>query len=209
MDNGGHVLGSNYDPKKITNDPLDQYRKEMSFKNHMRKKYSKLLEIDKIKLKVARIQSFFRRKVLFDVVNMCKEDIDTIPGIYRYRFYIPKLDDLDLINQLYDSQLRELVSIEDIDIRNIRRMEIESERSNIFSCMLQTATYVPVIVDVRIYGMNVFMPVYIDGREYNIPDNHKKQITTLYNKLNEESTFGIRFRQMLSASKAIRTAYIN
>jgi hypothetical protein len=214
MDSGGFVLGSSYDPKKssvslISIDPLEQYRREMSFKNYMRLKYAKLLEFDKTKRSVYRIQSFVKKKVLFDVVNMCKEDIDLIPGIYRFRFHIPQLDDLDLINQMYDAQLNELVSIHDTEIRNIRRMEIEDERNNILSCMLHTAIYVPVVVDIRIYGMDTYIPVNINGRLYSIPDAHREKITFLHNKLNEESTFGIRFRQMLSASKAIRTAYVN
>jgi hypothetical protein len=214
MDSGGYILGSGYDSKKssislTSTNPLEQYRREMAFKNYMRLKYAKLIEFDKTKRTVGRIQSFIKKKVLYDVVNMCKEDIDLIPGIYRFRFHMPKLDDLDLINQMYDTQLNELVSIHDIQIRNVRKMEIEDERNSILSCMLQTATYVPVIVDIRIYGMDTSIPININGHMYSIPDVHREKITSLYNKLNEESTFGIRFRQMLSASKAIRTAYVN
>ncbi len=50
------------------------------------------------------------KKVIYNIVNMCKEDIDIIPEIYMFQFHIPKLDELDLINQIYDRQLNKLVS---------------------------------------------------------------------------------------------------
>lgn len=164
---------------------INEYRKNEKIKRYFYEKYRKLIEIDPIKLKIKRIQSFARRYILYDVINIDKEGIDNIPGIYRYRIKINKDYYINkIIEQMRGDNYDEIMNI------------IEKINENI-----------SIMIDIRVNGEYQNMMILIKDQIIELPEEDKIKIIELYKKINETSIYGIRFKQMINASKILCNTY--
>lgn len=191
---------------------MEEYRKKKALEYKLYSKYSKLLELNPKKRSVYVIQNFIKKKILFDPINVTKEDISFIPALYRYRTFVGQYDQetLNIINLTYDQYEEEAKSeITELELLTIRLIELKDERKNMINNVKQTTIKLPILLDLRLYGQDVTQPIVIDDNVYYLDETQQKQILNTYKKISDETTDGKRFQQTLKWSKALSDLYAN
>lgn len=184
------------------------YRRTLSFRYYLKEKYSKLLELDLIKRSAARICNFARRYVIYNVKNLKNEDIKEIPSQYRYRIKILNEETSDMVESVYKESLIKLRNITDDDIISTVLYDIQRERENMLKTFYNMESYyVPLMIDLRIYGQTPNIKILYNNQFYTIPKDEQNKIKEMYNKVNEDTPRGIRFKQMLDTSRTLCKAY--
>lgn len=200
-------------------DALTEYRNKHAQKIRFikyKEKYGKLIILNKIERSVCRIQSFIRRYILFNVVNMSDDEIKLIEPIYRYRMmysvdkynqYGVCLKDLQMI---YESQKHDVIGLYKntksktvLEHMNTQLEILEFDYFEQVREFKKTPKYIPIMINICEYNK----PINIDGVEYYLDEFDCEILKKKFENLSESSTFGVRFRQMLLASKILSDAY--
>uniref|UniRef100_A0A6C0EBF8 Uncharacterized protein n=1 Tax=viral metagenome TaxID=1070528 RepID=A0A6C0EBF8_9ZZZZ len=195
---------------------LEEYRQrchkkysDIKRKEYIYNKYKNLIILEEEKRSAYRIQSFFKKHITYEVMNLTPEEIEDIKGVNRYRMRIPMVN-LEEINELYshmENEARETYS--DLDIVNVELFKIRQEKETNLSSMLLTAEKIPVLVDLSIYGVNPYIPICFEDKTITLTDQDMMKIKGVYEKTNPETLTGKKFIEMIEWSKAIRDAYVN
>lgn len=168
---------------------------------YLKDKYSKLIVLDYIQRSAARIQSFVKRYV-FKTTYINNEKI---PGIFRKRMPITELNLLDSETQKLIDETSPIDMFNDDDMNaDIRDILKESLKDSI-----KKTTNYPIIgyvmVDMRLYGNIPELQFYIQELNQQCTFTHDQQsyLKHLWNKINPETIDGLRFNQMIDASKEL------
>ena len=102
--------------------PVYDYRNKHKILYRLRTKYKDAFEFDRYKRSIYIIQQFAKKYVLFNVVNMSKEEISKINGINRFRcivydipeYFISKF--LDTMNE-FEAKKFVCESEDDVDVK--------------------------------------------------------------------------------------------
>lgn len=193
---------------------IEEYRKLAKQKHEkvtllakIKDKYANLLDFNKERRSIYRIQNYIKRHLFKQPFNLMKEEIDDIPGIYRYRTIINSNEEEENINEMFNLYYLELENIEDPDIKKVQKMHIDEQKKDILSKMESISKKYPILIDLRIYGMEPNTPVYIDGKIYMLSEFDKINVKTIFDKINEHNLNGERYLQMLNWSKELCSIY--
>ena len=200
---------------------LQQIRWEQKRKYELSKKYKDLLELDNVKRSVYKIHRFINRHILHECENITKEQIDSIPGIYRIRF---KLNDSNLTTDkpkskpaktlqsildesekaYFDKINRELyedfidIYEEDTEMKDIDEdiveyvMNMSAKDSSVNACL-----------DLRTYGKDMSQPVYVNDKLYYLNHMQQNKLKKMWNKVDPETVKGLQFKQDLDYYKTV------
>ena len=188
---------------KTIEDGMQVYRRRMRLQN----KYSKLLEFDPIKRSNYRIVNFVKRHFLIKPVNISEEDYHLIPPIYRFRCYLFKTDELDIIEQMFTMQMQDIINFENIE-PDVIEIQLESLKMEYQKCTCdakQRAAKIPVMIDLRIYGDEPNSPISIGSEFFVLDEPTKEKIRSSYKKI-----IGCemdKIQRIINWSKALSDAY--
>jgi hypothetical protein len=140
-------------------------------------KYSKLIILDKKILSIVRIQRYIKRKLLQDPTN---EIINEIPGLFRYRckFSLLNTIDYDVIHN--DDEL--ILLIESLNLINNKDFWV--------------------MIDLRIYGENVNLPIYINDQSYYLNFIQKNEIRKIWENINPNTRQGLIYKQNIDYQRS-------
>lgn len=115
---------------------------------------------------IRRIQRFLRNRFFIHPINLTKDQLDDIPGIYRLRIKFNKENITDIKHNEDDLEkaLRESLIIHIEEYKNIQTDYI---------CL-----------DLRIYGQDPTLPIYIADIPYYLTQIQINKIKRLWNKIN-------------------------
>jgi hypothetical protein len=192
---------------------LQQYRKKQEFLFNLKKKYSKLLEFNKKERNNWRLSNAFRRKLLFSVFNISDEEIKTIPGMYRYRCYLYDVDETELLllNSAFDAHSESIRYEQDLSVRSVLLESlVETRKLQLTELFNSDKTMkIPVLLDLRIYGMDPDTPIFFGDKVYNLDEITKSKIKKSHEKINSVTIKGERFIQLMNHGKILRDSYWN
>lgn len=196
-----------------SNNDIAIYRQKQAFKHHLLTKYKKLLEFNKQTRDEWRLTNFAKKKILFDVCNLTQQEINQIEGKYRFRCYIIDYDDVELfeILEFFEIQKEAINLEEDNDLKNIMLESLQEEKNNQVHKLSKSKKSIrlPVMIDLRVYGLNPEMPICVNNKLYYFDDKIKQNITRSFNLVNTETFSGENFEKMLKVSKILRDSYFN
>lgn len=189
---------------------MNEYIQKQQFLYYLRTKYSKLIELNKEKRTIYRIQNIIKRKILFDTCNLSCNEIKEIPPIFRYRTYVHELGDvMNIINEIFDIQ-EELINDEtDMDVKRALLVSLVQEKNKQIDELQKSAKTIkiPVMLDLRIHAVNYNLPIVMENNLYYLDQTTKDNIEKSYSKINPNTLAQERFVQMLEYSKALRDEY--
>lgn len=190
---------------------LSMYRQKQAFKHHLIAKYGKLLELNKEVRNAWRLTNFAKKKILFHPCNITDSEIKEIEGIYRFRCHVIEIDDVELaeFNQIFEVQFETIVFEENEELNNMLLKSLIDEKEKQFYNLGKSkkAIKIPVLLDLRIYGPNPDIPVFVGNKMYQLDYVTKANIVNSYERVNPTSNTGDRYRQMLTESKILRDSY--
>lgn len=189
---------------------MDEYKKKAAMRHHIFVKYSKLLSFDPREIAIGRIQNFLKKRFLFQVENISDEELKSIPGIYRYRFVLPLIDDIENIIKEFNEERLIANEIDDYQIREVRMHEIKTYELEFLAKISSKYPNINVLIDTRKYGILKIETkwfINIKDKVYEIPENLKIKIKNAYAKINIVEVEGEKFLQMLEWSKILSNAY--
>ena len=177
---------------------IDLYRAEQKIKYEKKMlmkrifdKYSVLLELNREKLAACRIVRFIK-KFYF------KENIkdDKVPGIYKIRMNMTELNSFPL--EIQKDNYKDYLTTDQVMNKIIIDTISESFK---FVCV--------VVLDLRLYGLYPEMEIFIPGKGLvlYLSESQILKIKQTWNKIDPETSTGIRFNQMIGASKSLATLY--
>jgi len=199
----------------------------------IKEKYSKLLILNKKERSACRISNFSKKRLLNVPVNCTKEQIDAIPGIFRYRVRIYELDptnnlqsqeephgaDSDTIDQyILDDAICNDSYDDDPVLKQImkeslmafqKQQMVQQCSENKPNIQKPSSVCVWILLDLRIYGPNPKLPFYLKDKETFLTDQQQKNISELWHRVNPESVSGMRFQQYIDFTKTIAKSYNN
>ncbi|AYV76363.1 MAG: hypothetical protein Terrestrivirus5_185 [Terrestrivirus sp.] len=217
---------------KILNQ-MDLYREEQrkKYERNTRKqylidKYSNLLILDSFNRSLHRIKYFTKKYVLRDVANKNSYKENKIPGLFTLRLQMTEfnlyttdlqksiLDDINKGNETNRKQLIDEVTagitedvlkqaiIESLGLNNINNDITEK-------CPLIESKLFTVMIDLRIYGKIPDMPIFVleTDQTLYLTEEQKKYIAKIWNKIDPETTNGMRYQQMIDCSKSLVELY--
>lgn len=190
---------------------LQEYRKKQNLLFNLKKKYSVLLELNKNKRYEWILTNFAKKRILFSVCNMSNEEIKEIPSIYRYRCYLYEPNQVELfnLNCLFESQMEIIKNENDRELKEILLETLIETRKKQMNELLKApqTQKIPIMLDLRIYGNDPTLPIIFEEKIYELDELTKVNIKLTYDKVNESTHTGQRFRQMINHSKILRNSY--
>jgi hypothetical protein len=156
-----------------------EYERRMRLKE-IQQKYSNLLIMDKKLLSIVRIQRFLRRHFFKEPINMSLDEIETIPGLFRYRLMISELNTVDFLDDTDDNMIVGLLGA-----INITEQQ-----------------YYQIMIDLRIYGNEPEMPIFINEKPYYLSYQQKEKIRNIWSKINPDTRNGLIYQQNLAYQKS-------
>lgn len=150
---------------------------------------------------------FARNNYLYPVVN--DDMLDLIPGIFRCRvkltlnhLFKPETISFDDIND-NDNHLN--VDLQDILKESLKEYEDEIQQNILNQSLIgdieENGFYI--CIDLRDYGPNPNQPIYYDDVVYYLSNKQIKRINKLWNKVNPDTTCGIKLSQDLAYYKSV------
>lgn len=186
-----------------------KYHKHKRLK-YIKNKYSDAIEFDKTKRVNSRIVRFCKKHFFPVPLNMSNTEIEQIPSIFRFRFYLYSgrlKEEIMLINEIYNIECQSLDDCDDEYMKNtILNIQIEDKKNKIIDAKKKFEMY-PVIIDLRIHGQHSEIPIIFNTKEYIIRDDVQDKIKKAYNKICSNTTISERFYQMLQWSKVLSKNY--
>lgn len=190
-------------------DQLASYRAEQRLKyekkqrmEQINNKYKDLLEFDPIKRSASRIVNCAKR-YFKNRKPINENSLDIIPGIFRIRFPVTELNTLS--NDIQKDLFNSLTNEQD----HLMKEALIQSFKNTYPVLYW------VVLDLREYGTKFShskdenVPIYLpelDIELYLMPDQIQKVID-VWNQLNPDFPAGIRFQQMVEASKSLSFIY--
>lgn len=167
-----------------------RYEKKLREK-YLYDKYKKLIELDPIKRAASIIVNAVRKRLLHTPIN--SDILETIPGKFRLRLHMTELNTfpLDVQKNIFNN------AIKDSDIPQII---IESLKES----------YKPlywIVIDLRTYGPYPELEIYTPDQILYLTEDQISKVKEVWNRVNPESSNGIRFQQMLDSSKSLSILY--
>jgi hypothetical protein len=157
-----------------------EYEKKIRLEE-IKEKYSKLLITNKYVLSTTKIQRYLRKHFFHEPINIAQDDINEIPGLFRYRCNISQLNIFDFLDE------------KDDDLINSLMQSLNINQQNDFWIM----------IDLRIYGENINFPIEIDGTSYYLSHQQKQKISYIWNKINPNIRSGIVYQQNINYQKCL------
>ena len=162
------------------NDTLKQIREEQQ------KRYEKHIRMENIKEK-------YKDKIVLNKTNLAIERI----GYFIRKYYLrPILNNID-------------------DIGGIYRYRIDITEANYFKGNAQINKDTDTVlyslgIDLRVYGLYPDMEIYVDQNEHTLylTDEQKDKISIRWINVNPDTNSGVRFRQILDATKVMTELYM-
>jgi hypothetical protein len=155
-----------------------EYEKKIRLEE-IKEKYSNLLIINKVLLSVVRIQRYLRRHFFHEPIN--KDIIEEIPGLYCLRCKITQLNMIDFYDEKDDNMIISLM--ESLNINELNNFWI--------------------MIDLRIYGENSSLPIYIHDTPYYLSHQQKFKIYNIWNKINPNTRNGLLYKQNLDYQRSV------
>lgn len=169
------------------------------------------------------IQNFARKYVLRETLNDLQKQ--NIPGLYIKRFPISEFNFFDHaiqdqieanIKKERDDTYNKIISEATADISDevIKKAIIES--LNINGDILENEAYNSVKetiywiqIDLQIYGTHPELPYYVEetGNTVYFTASQQKELKNIWNNINQSTSRGIRYKQMLDCSKSLVELY--
>lgn len=192
---------------------FNDYRKNQDILYNFSKKYSKLIELDLYKRSASRLVNFVKKYMLFNPLNISPEDIAEIPGIYRFRCYMYGGNEIDLINEMFNTRTHLLNEETDYEMREILNESLIIERDKQFKNAIKN-NYIhgmPIMLDLR-YGKSYInnygiAEILFDDQYYYLEKSVTNRMINQSDKVNLSSIRGERFGQMINHSKALAITY--
>lgn len=194
---------------------LQKYREEQKFLFNFKQKYSKLIEIDDTKRRQWNLIHFMKKRLLFDVINKTSEEISEIDGIFRFRCYIFRpieefRSEYEIETISFQNSL-DIIKLEsDSSLQNTMKQSLNDERRKSLKIMIIHGLIIkyPIMLDLRLYGLDPNMPIMYDDEIYHLDDDTQDRLRREYEKVNPSTLAGEKFFQIIKHSKAL-CAYYN
>lgn len=191
-------------------DPLAEYRlkKKKEYEQHIRlkhieNKYKDLLVLDKKDRSAHQICNFVKRYVHREPINMEPSQIQEIPGIFRYRINIANNSDENNLPGAFDA-IDSFTAAEDDDpiLKQILRESLMD-----FQRTTTTKENLWVLLDLRIYGPNPYLPIHVFDNEIFLTVVQINKILSVWASIDPETTDGLRFQQYINYTKSLAKSY--
>ena len=210
-----YIIMANIETSIKENPPhggIIEYRKKQKFLYDLRQKYCNKLEFNKKKLPVARIVSFVKKHLLFDPCNISDEDIQLIPGIYRFRCYVSDCtDSICLLNVLFDEQYSAIKDEPDKNTRDTLMLsmknEFKAQRQSIIDSTTNVPKY-PVLIDLRNVVDIIDFYINMNGSDFYLDTKTLRRLEKQHSKINPSSLNGEKFCQFIDFTKEIVKTYV-
>lgn len=190
----------------------DKLKKEMR-KEYLKIKYANLIELDFTKRMATRIVRFMKKYLFINPININHDDIEKIPGIFRFRCYVYDNDSrIDEIEHTFIEQLDVITCCgEDAETTQILRESLLIDKNTKLQKLLASNSIMKysIMLDLQIYGIDANFPVSINDKTYKLDDFTKEKLKIAFNKINPSSLNGEKFIQMINHSKALCATYMN
>lgn len=185
---------------------MDKYKKMQAIKF----KYSNLLILDKITRSIYRIQAFAKKYVLYEPVNIAKDEVEKIPGLYRFRTKVYDTTNEYIIEDTYKSYEDEAKkTISDNTILEIRLKELSEEKNKLLIVSKINIKKIPIVLNIELFGIDPFAPIMIGDDVYFLSGSERKRIFELYDIFVQSESSRERYKQMLQWSKVLCEMYNN
>ena len=159
-------------------------------------KYKKLFSDNAIA--ATKIQRFLRKYYLKKPSNKTKDEISSIPGLFRYRL---SLSSSNLIKPIDNISLNNISSSLGF---TLDQNDIQLNKAIFYSLSLnnnEDNAKINILIDLRTYGPNPHLPIYINNIPYYLNDEQIILIKKIWNKVDPNTAQGIRTKQNLEYIK--------
>lgn len=198
----------------MSNNDLELYRKKkhmeyckMQKEKQLKEKYASLIDLNKPRCAATRIVRFAKRHFFVEPLNLDSTEIKFIPPIYRFRCSVYIGDEMKEIDSIYNARLAALESEEDEIMKSIMKESAEIEWKNDILLAKQNMNKINIMLDLRIYGMDPNIPVYLGEDIIELDIDTKNKIKKSYYKVIPDSPSLERFEQLVDWSKCLSQVY--